>query len=405
MNLRFSVSPVMIDDKNTAGYVWCFDDVTELRLLERQMRQKEQMAAIGAMSAGIAHEIRNPLASITGSFKLLQSDLQLDPDQNQLVEIITRETDRLNRTITDFLCYARPLSPNLQGGRSVGIDFRNGEADAKQSGAEAGRTGLKPGCGRSESNVDESMMRQVFYNLASNAFKAMPDGGTLTIISGSTNWKSADPIRRYRRRIGRGRDEDGCSFRSIRRSGTGPDWACRSFTRSSLPITARYRCEVPKGRGNNLHHRSLKCQKRAKILIVDDERSIRELLEIFLKKEGFDVTSRRERRRRPGTRSRPTEFDLIISDIKMADMSGIDLLRQLREHELQRPVHSADGLCQRRDGDSGTEDGRLRLHPQDRKLHRRAEAGRLQRAREPPAPRREHLPAPRVHAKFTGWAI
>src|SRR6185503_17639361 len=100
VNLRFSVSPVMIDEKNTAGSVWCFDDVTELRLLERQMRQKEQMAALGTMSAGIAHEIRNPLASIAGSFNLLQSDLKLDPDQRQLVEIITRETERLNRTIT-----------------------------------------------------------------------------------------------------------------------------------------------------------------------------------------------------------------------------------------------------------------------------------------------------------------
>src|SRR5204862_6439773 len=62
LNLRFSVSPVMIDEQNTAGYVWCFDDITELRVLERQIRQKEQMAAIGVMSAGIAHEIRNPLA-------------------------------------------------------------------------------------------------------------------------------------------------------------------------------------------------------------------------------------------------------------------------------------------------------------------------------------------------------
>src|SRR5438093_9784785 len=114
MHLRFSVSPVMIDEKNTAGYVWCFDNVTELRALEQQVRQKEQMAAIGVMSAGIAHEIRNPLASIAGSFNLLQSDLELSSDQRQLVQIITRETERLNKTITEFLSYARPPSPKPQ---------------------------------------------------------------------------------------------------------------------------------------------------------------------------------------------------------------------------------------------------------------------------------------------------
>jgi two-component system sensor histidine kinase PilS (NtrC family) len=180
INLRFSVSPVMIDEKKTAGYVWCFDDVTELRLLERQMRQKEQMAAIGAMSAGIAHEIRNPLASIAGSFTLLQSDLDLDPDQRQLVEIITRETERLNRTISQFLSYARPPSPNR---RNVDLSELIGETlQLIRNSPE-----LKPThqivtwLTHIEAEVDESMMRQVFYNLASNAFRAMPDGGTLTV--------------------------------------------------------------------------------------------------------------------------------------------------------------------------------------------------------------------------------
>ena len=181
VNLRFSVSPVMIDDKNTTGYVWCFDDVTELRLLERQMRQKEQMAAIGAMSAGIAHEIRNPLASIAGSFNLLQSDLDLDLSQRQLAEIITRETERLNRTITEFLSYARPRPPNrtsvdLEALISETVQLMRNSAELTEQ--HRIETRLRP----VNIEVDESMMRQVFYNLATNAFKAMPDGGTLTIM-------------------------------------------------------------------------------------------------------------------------------------------------------------------------------------------------------------------------------
>jgi two-component system, NtrC family, sensor histidine kinase PilS len=180
VNLRFSVSPVMIDEKDTAGYVWCFDDVTQLRDLEQEMRRREQMAAIGAMSAGIAHEIRNPLASIAGSFNILKSDLELDSSQTQLADIITRETERLNRTITEFLSYARPRSLNRT---RVDLDrlisetvqlIRNSPELKREHRIE---TRLRPVA----LDVDESMMRQVFYNLASNAFKAMPEGGTLKI--------------------------------------------------------------------------------------------------------------------------------------------------------------------------------------------------------------------------------
>jgi len=180
MYLRFFVSPVMIDEKDTAGYVWSFEDLTELRSLERQMRQKEQMAAIGVMSAGIAHEIRNPLASISGSFNLLQSDLDLNNDQRQLVSIISRETERLNRTITDFLNYARPLSPkpeHIDLARLITETTKLIQNSPELKPSHRIETRLT----HVRARVDESMMRQVFYNLASNAFKAMPDGGTLTI--------------------------------------------------------------------------------------------------------------------------------------------------------------------------------------------------------------------------------
>jgi len=178
--LRFIVSPVRIDDKDTSGYVWCFEDLTELRVLERQMRQKEQMAAIGAMSAGIAHEIRNPLASITGSFNLLRAGLDLDDDQRKLVDIISREADRLNRTITEFLSYARQPSPKPQEADlsvliSETVSLIRNSPELQPNHAIEMR--LEP----VKARVDESMMRQVFYNLATNAFKAMPDGGTLTI--------------------------------------------------------------------------------------------------------------------------------------------------------------------------------------------------------------------------------
>jgi two-component system sensor histidine kinase PilS (NtrC family) len=178
--LRFSVSELRIDDKQARGLVWCIDDLTGLRMLERQVRQKEQMAAIGAMSAGIAHEIRNPLASIAGSFNTLRSDLELTAEQTRLAQIITRETERLNRTIADFLSYARipapkPETMDLSVLISETVSLIRNSPELKPS--HSIETRLQPVA----RPVDGGMMRQVFYNLATNAFKAMPDGGRLMI--------------------------------------------------------------------------------------------------------------------------------------------------------------------------------------------------------------------------------
>ena len=179
--LQFSVTPLTMDSLGPTGYVWCFDDVTEMREMERELRKKERMAAIGVMSAGIAHEIRNPLASITGSFRLLQSELKLESEQMQLVRIIARETERLNQTINDFLLYARPSAPRLKPVRldQVISDSVQLIKNSPDLGPDHNiESDLEP----VTANLDEGMMRQVLYNLASNAFKAMPDGGTFRIV-------------------------------------------------------------------------------------------------------------------------------------------------------------------------------------------------------------------------------
>src|SRR6185369_7071287 len=177
--------------------------------------------AIGAMSAGIAHEIRNPLASIAGSFNLLQSDLKLSSDQRQLAEIITRETERLNRTITDFLGYARPIAPtptevDLADLISETVQLMRNSPELKQE--HRIETWLRS----VRMNVDENMMRQVFYNLASNAFKAMPNGGTLSISLEGRNGSAL--IQFEDTGIGLGEDELKrlfVPFNSSFRNGTG----------------------------------------------------------------------------------------------------------------------------------------------------------------------------------------
>ena len=91
----------------TVGYVYTFDDLTEIRRLERDLRMQDRLAAVGRLAAAIAHEIRNPLTSIAGSVSMLSGIADLSDEHRQLLQIVTRESERLNGIITDFLAYSR----------------------------------------------------------------------------------------------------------------------------------------------------------------------------------------------------------------------------------------------------------------------------------------------------------
>src|ERR1044071_8058900 len=110
LRLGYSISPLSSETGDTTGMVITFQDLTQVRSLEETSRRQDRLAAIGRMAASIAQDIRNPLAAMRGSIQMLRSEMNSDPAQVELMEIILRESDRLNRIITDFLSYARPRS-------------------------------------------------------------------------------------------------------------------------------------------------------------------------------------------------------------------------------------------------------------------------------------------------------
>jgi two-component system sensor histidine kinase PilS (NtrC family) len=171
----------------SAGFLVTFQDLTDIKKRERDARLQQRLAAVGEMAAGIAHEIRNPLAAMAGSIQVLREELPLTEDQAQLMDIVLRESDRLNTTIRSFLEYARPrrfaiarfdLRRVLQ---DAALLLRN-SADVRDSHTVEVDVADEPiWC-----EADEGQIRQIVWNLATNGLRAMPEGGQLR-LGGSTS--------------------------------------------------------------------------------------------------------------------------------------------------------------------------------------------------------------------------
>lgn len=180
--LGISLSILRGDNGEKRGIVAIFQDLTEVHRMREKVRLADKMAAIGELSAAIAHEIRAPLASICGSIEMLSGELTLSGDNQKLMELIVKESDRLDRIITDFLEFARLKPPAFEPvdaarcldevlllfkhssglNRNVTIDVSN----------EAGNACVY---------ADDEQIRQVYLNLIMNGCEAMSDGGRLAI--------------------------------------------------------------------------------------------------------------------------------------------------------------------------------------------------------------------------------
>jgi two-component system sensor histidine kinase PilS (NtrC family) len=180
LRLGFGISPLFSESGQTTGIVITFQDLTQIRALEDASRRQDRLAAVGRMAASIAHEIRNPLAAMRGSIQMLRSEMGADPAQVQLMEIILRESDRLNRIIADFLNYARPRSI-VRSQTDVGELLRETFMLMRHSPEITADQKLEQQLPHEPlvADVDAEQLRQVFWNLSRNALQSMPETGTL----------------------------------------------------------------------------------------------------------------------------------------------------------------------------------------------------------------------------------
>jgi two-component system sensor histidine kinase PilS (NtrC family) len=178
--LGLSVSYLLYRGENKSGYLFTFQDLTEIRRLERDIRLKQSLATMGEMAAGMAHEIRNPLASISGSVQVLKESLSSGDEGSRLMDIIVRESERLSGILNDFLIYARP--PRF---KPDDIDLREVVEETaallRNSAEVQEEHEIKLVLPTKPVNLfaDANQIKQIAWNLARNAIQAMPGGGCL----------------------------------------------------------------------------------------------------------------------------------------------------------------------------------------------------------------------------------
>jgi len=177
--VRMTFSALRDGDGRRIGLIATCDDLSAIRAMEARMRAADRLASLGRMAANIAHEIRNPLASLSGAVEVLAAGA-VDETRERLGNIVLKETDRLNAIIRDFLEYARPAPLNrvtLNVAEVVDEVLVLLEHRATPGTLKV----VREFPATLSWSVDRQQFRQVVWNLCLNALQAMPDGGELTV--------------------------------------------------------------------------------------------------------------------------------------------------------------------------------------------------------------------------------
>jgi two-component system, NtrC family, sensor histidine kinase PilS len=180
---RVRVAALTVPERETLGFVYVLDDLTEIRRLEREVRMQDRLAAVGRLAAAIAHEIRNPLTSIAGSVSMLSAVPEMNDEHRHLLDIVTRESQRLNAIITDFLAYSRTKQYRFEKVDLIQLledtlTLIGHRMNAENTGISIQR---RYRAQHALISADGDKIKQVFWNLCENAVRAMKGGGALTV--------------------------------------------------------------------------------------------------------------------------------------------------------------------------------------------------------------------------------
>ncbi|MGE5311501.1 MAG: two-component system sensor histidine kinase NtrB [Nitrospirota bacterium] len=183
IHLGFSQSVLKDPHGREFGLILIFQDLTELRRMEEQVRRMDRLAVVGELAAGIAHEIKNPLASLSGSIQVLKDELHLAPVYRRLMDIVLREAERLNALVYEFLLFSKPAKA-VEGSVDVN-QVINDTLVVLQNSPEMAKT-IEIRKSLTEDvriRIDPQQLQQVIWNLMLNAAQEMKGGGTLSIAT------------------------------------------------------------------------------------------------------------------------------------------------------------------------------------------------------------------------------